>query len=1080
MSLTRILYEFTISEWDILQESVSPIVKPVGCEKDRLYLYEGRYKLYSVKPPPVNSKLASETVDFLLQLRSGRRLQQIAQRSVLYVFPSEFTYIIENIVDEIDFHCEQALSFLSGSNWKEVYPYVIKSLRSLKTVANEDSDLVPNLDLIGLLLVDSNSLVGLFRDISAVYPTVKRVIHRLMIKDLLQCVIMYWTVANGPDFVQSTRKGTELSIEVSAFFDLVQKSSDYEKKLPTSWRFCAVLITLIPEAFQYLEIKSQKRPLHIKQKTAFIESLESSFKNYNSQDGVMATTCLVSISRASASLYLYDTDNPVAEFSSSMYRGLLSALFGSADRAAVYPNLNSLQSRWISSHIFSNFDEVVTDIIPIFRGENTPVLYQANILRGFLNLYTIPGGMQLLNEVLIRYSNDLLPLIPQLSKQVYEFDRGLTRKDNFGYELHVRALNLAFTLLMTQPSLYYPDELVNDYRAVDSSIIEAILRSNTANDKRLREAASKYCFDLFESPKLWSFNENDIKNNPNHIVFLLFQLVGESAKEIASTIITSPDLNDCRVSRDLKSIMKFLKVRADLSSHYQFRDFFGNAIGKIETPDQRKQLSYSIEIAVLLCLCSNNIDVCKGALDIINGLIEEYSLIEIVEKLGDPSWKILSNNSVYAEIAATVNTLTSPISVQKRLVNWLQLVDNPSPAMVKAWALIYDRWIIVNITNFDEESANTEMQKEWKCYTGFLCSLLGPLLNLDGSVKIRDNAHFKARQFLGEIISLLFSESTYVRETVKEVLSRDTSPLVFHPVFDHLNSMLDEKLSDEGEDLDPRAILLARQITSLILSVIERLNQEDIYLSVDVGALASKILQYLPKIDAGLDLIKLEIKVCQLLEGIGLYKDIVNMKHELRVRSEFVTLLTDWLESTTSYHTLISSDKSTDRSANKIQFEKERLIKEKSVAVARSISQLLDGLPIEVPENTHENDVASAKAKIFNNWFNLFLRVLSRCKVEEEGKNIDGTILLADKIQYVRKYVISSISNLLNANADIGLKIAISAGYHDDLSLRLAFLEIFKNILTQGTKFSAEYNESKKFEEMVDVSILILSLRFAR
>lgn len=66
-----------------------------------------------------------------------------------------------------------------------------------------------------------------------------------------------------------------------------------------------------------------------------------------------------------------------------------------------------------------------------------------------------------------------------------------------------------------------------------------------------------------------------------------------------------------------------------------------------------------------------------------------------------------------------------------------------------------------------------------------------------------------------------------------------------------------------------------------------------------------------------------------------------------------------------------------------------------------------------------------------------------------------------------------TISNLLSANVDIGLKHTLTLGaYHEDPQIRMAFIQVLTNILYQGTEFDslAESATSDRYEKLVDVS----------
>ena len=67
---------------------------------------------------------------------------------------------------------------------------------------------------------------------------------------------------------------------------------------------------------------------------------------------------------------------------------------------------------------------------------------------------------------------------------------------------------------------------------------------------------------------------------------------------------------------------------------------------------------------------------------------------------------------------------------------------------------------------------------------------------------------------------------------------------------------------------------------------------------------------------------------------------------------------------------------------------------------------------------------------------------------------------------------ISALSNLLSANIDVGLKHSLGIGYHEDLEIRKAFVQVLCNILIQGTEFNnlSDAAVNEKYDELLDVS----------
>jgi neurofibromin 1 len=72
----------------------------------------------------------------------------------------------------------------------------------------------------------------------------------------------------------------------------------------------------------------------------------------------------------------------------------------------------------------------------------------------------------------------------------------------------------------------------------------------------------------------------------------------------------------------------------------------------------------------------------------------------------------------------------------------------------------------------------------------------------------------------------------------------------------------------------------------------------------------------------------------------------------------------------------------------------------------------------------------------------------------------------------LKNYTISAMTNMLNANIDAGLKFALAMGYHNDPSIRTAFIQVLTNILNQGVEFDtlAENVTTSRYDQLLDVN----------
>ncbi|CAN6633860.1 hypothetical protein TRVA0_014S01464 [Trichomonascus vanleenenianus] len=1102
-TLTRLIADLTSAEWDTSTADEHKQSPDIGPDQDLDYLYDGRMKTYGAAPPSLHPTVATAGIELFMRVRSSNRVNQSVQYVLSKDVPAEpyhheqhrqyFLNQCTDLVSEIDVSCEHVVFFLTAANWEQSYAYAIERVKSLRYPSSEDHDAIPGLDVLRLLYLDYERMMQLAKDMQTLYPLIKRVSHKLVVKHFLQQSILFWAMSRGNEIVFATQTETPLLLEVSTLFDLVLRQADHERKSHTTWAFLSVLMILLPEELEKRaalaasnnsptdSVGSSSKSLlkpnlssgsssgggssSSNKKTNFMNSLAKMLRSQNSGDKAIAATSYINLCKAAAAVMPVEPKHALVVYCRTIYRGLLDALYGSSDRGAIYPNLDALQSQFVTSFAYLCLDVMLSDLLPVLTAPTAPVRFQRNIVRGILNLYTLTGGIDILERILQQHAGRIMGMIVLLTTRAHDYEVGHRRPDDT-YETMALAMKLGYLIIQTRPELYYhPGTSAESYMPnLRQRFTETIISNTISHNQPLRDTVMSFCFDVLNSEFVWHFEQKDICNKPDHTVYTIYRAIGMNAKQVAENVLHQ-SLSEGRLITDLGFIKRYLTTRTELASHYRFKEIFGSDLSNLELSETRTAIYQSIETAMLLCICSSNLTISKLALSNIYALTQEVTLLENRESTQDYSNQALPNYAAYNEIVSPSFVVTGSIAVQKRFFKWFQFIDDPSPAMLRAWKLIYDRWIVMRVSALDGST-----QKEWRSFSGFLCSLLAPLLNLDGQVQIPDNAHFKARQFLKEFTDMLISDNPFIRESVKEVLAKDASPLIFHHIFRQLSDMIDHSLTINKAVISPMDIRLTGQTTLLITSVIERLYENEVYSSMDIGALALKLLRFLRHVEFDFDLSKLQIRLCQLLELIGLYRDTFNLKHEIRVRNEFVTILAEWLERATNPQNE-SCDTSVDKSSIKQNNEKDRLLKDKSVAIIKALSETLDGLPIDVPDTIPEVEMFNAKSTIFGNLFSLFLRVLHRCREEEEGQMEGGLLRLGDKIPIVRSQTITSLSRLLNSNVDVGLRFALSLGYHEDLNIRLAFLEVFKNILNQGTRFSAEYNENKRYDELVDILI---------
>lgn len=71
----------------------------------------------------------------------------------------------------------------------------------------------------------------------------------------------------------------------------------------------------------------------------------------------------------------------------------------------------------------------------------------------------------------------------------------------------------------------------------------------------------------------------------------------------------------------------------------------------------------------------------------------------------------------------------------------------------------------------------------------------------------------------------------------------------------------------------------------------------------------------------------------------------------------------------------------------------------------------------------------------------------------------------------LKESAVNAISNLLNANVEVGLRSTLAMGYHEDPKMRSAFMQVLANILNAGAQFDtlADTIVNDRYEKLVEV-----------
>jgi neurofibromin 1 len=459
---------------------------------------------------------------------------------------------------------------------------------------------------------------------------------------------------------------------------------------------------------------------------------------------------------------------------------------------------------------------------------------------------------------------------------------------------------------------------------------------------------------------------------------------------------------------------------------------------------------------------------------------------------GKGALSLQRNAEIFREISSRAFRFTGSVAFQKRNRGLLRRLQYPSAGILEAWEVAFDKWIYLSkdVSTTSADAVAEKTVAEWRNYSGFLASV-GGICTADLAIGSEDPGLNGLRwidqlsesheeplldRYLRPSIKLLACANVRIRETMRDVLSTEVSPILYQPLFKALEAELDVLFTGaleptvKGQDNE---IIFAEQAASLLKALVERLDTPSdlgAAASVHLGALTLNFAKFLDGVSDTASSLRVKIKVCQLCEAVTKRKEHLNLRDDVRIRNQLLEYIFGWIARPRSPRTDASIFGASAGAGR--QDEITRVQRDLDKACLRSLAELTFRLPLQPGDGQTDAGTSELKSQMFHQYFNRFLSLLNLETVELNRVEHVGAGAARDESASVSDLAISILSNLLSANIDVGLKHSLSIGYHENVEIRTAFVRVLYNILMQGTEFNnlSDAAVNEKYDELLEVS----------
>ncbi|KAM3065146.1 Ras GTPase activating protein ira2 [Clarireedia jacksonii] len=540
-------------------------------------------------------------------------------------------------------------------------------------------------------------------------------------------------------------------------------------------------------------------------------------------------------------------------------------------------------------------------------------------------------------------------------------------------------------------------------------------------------------------------------------------------------------------------IHDYLKARLDLLKNIK-------DLAELEEDIPERSAAYSMaETAFLVTLCSPEITTCQQIASCISFFVEEIRLVESAPDFGKLSMHPARNMDIYQELSSKDFRFTGLVAFQKRVRGLLRQMHHPTAGLINAWESVFDRWVRLSkqLIARASEVLDERSLGEWRNCSGFLASLGGTCVSYQSLTSSAEDSGLAGLRWIDRLapenyddtllirymrqsVQLLACSNVRIREATREVLSVDLAKPLHMPLFEALQAELDILFDSPRSNAIPidSRIIFAEQAAPLLRSIVERLGspaEMGAGMSVDIGALALNFAKFLNSSGDGLNVLRVKIKICQLCETLTQKKELLNLRHDVRIRNQLLEVIFGWIARPGSpkAENVILSGGRVD--------EVLRLQRDLDRACLKALADLTYRLPLQPAEGQTDADTSDLKSQMFHTYFNRFLSLLSYESTEIGRNEVRLTTTVSDDSMSSPELAIAALSNLLSANIDVGLKHSLGIGYHEDLEVRTAFVKVLCNILIQGTEFNnlSDAAVNQKYDELLELLINDMTLTIA-
>ncbi len=1016
----------------------------------------------------VNLKSDSEISEKILTLSNGK----------VQVKNSIGAHPYKSLIDEIDEYCTSICRFLSASNWTVAYRIMQKKMLTIRTCNAEENEVIPCIDIFEMIYLDKNTIEVLFHDLWGWISSLRNPLHQSLLLYFLSSSLQYWIFALPGELYEAGKDGSSIQLVSSSLFDYIHTNIESSKYIDGSIRFLTILLCCFPSTFKTFT-SSIKRFTTNSKKLKFLSFLNSSLQSPSPSDNILF--CFSIIISAASGGYNIDNQYPISEYA-VLNHEKITVGFGSTF------SLNS-DARGslitIACDLFVSF-ALINIKYPM---QHLEVFHQPEVtsdmaccftsgLRALAEIDSAAGICQSLIDSVSIQLRDIICKQSHLLLKARAAGNSLRKSLSSQTEsVSIPILTNTLQCFISNPLSYFNGCDDTEFATQIGAILDPIVTCLLDSDKGLSDAATGFLFSFVEEKTISQLPP--IVNTSKHPAIAIY-MAGFNTIASMSERLTEMELNDPKFEAILLVIKNSLFARVTIAKRFHLKETCYDIINQMEMEGAGEKMYTNFETAILIALCSPDIEIFKITIQAISYALEGCELFSENIQYSP----LLYNRHQYNEFHPDSFTITGNAILQKRIRELASQFTTATDGIMNAWEIIYERYSAAA----KQQQTSKTFVVESRNYLGMLASLSECILATDDETNVRVSTLTPMIHDLAQnTLYLLESPNMLISNSAKEVLSTEFGNHLTHDIFLSLNQLINTVVQSKNKE---QILRISDLFISLINGVINRCVQGKMNIERVVPSTLYYIMKYLGTFtDTERDTLRLKIRCIKLATKIRSNDKLFNVKPPQRDLHNFLSLMLNWFD----WAALRNDDYDTTSFpySEKKENEIDRLLADLALEVAKGATYMAKGLVIYTPPAISEEDYLQAKSTVCANFFSIGVRALEKYSSAGDSfasssrnsiaaKTMNSTSKNSDILSEglrstiakynntICKYFIDILSSILTMNTDVGLKFALPLGYHKNQKVRSAFVNIFATILKDSAGAKDEGSTDFNLEALVN------------